>query len=161
MADPEVDHGLVLNSQGDIDVGFNFDDTVEDYLNRIVPHLVDILDGQLSDYEWMINGHPSASPTPASSPANSPLGITCVIVILCAVQNFPLPKQLSRFGVDAVRMLLVAVPKEIKCWPGSRSLQTCCPEDSAPPHCCPRFPTCFPSITARGDHQFRCHKATN
>ncbi|PKU72017.1 hypothetical protein MA16_Dca007381 [Dendrobium catenatum] len=88
MTDPEVDHGFILDAHGGIhivrspffDFGFGFDDTVEDYLNRILPHLVDILDDQFLDYEWTINGHPLVSPTPASSPATSPLGITCVIV---------------------------------------------------------------------------------
>ncbi|PKU59036.1 hypothetical protein MA16_Dca029107 [Dendrobium catenatum] len=89
MVDPEVDSGFVLDAHGDIhitrspffDVGFDFDDIVEDYLNRILPHLVGILDDQFSDYEWTINDHPPASPTPSSSPATSPLGITCVIVV--------------------------------------------------------------------------------
>ncbi|KAI0501660.1 hypothetical protein KFK09_016605 [Dendrobium nobile] len=88
MAYPKVDHGFVFNSQGDIDVvyssffdvGFGFDDTVEGYLNRILPHLVDILDEQLPADEWIINGRPPSSPDSTSSSAASPLGITFLIV---------------------------------------------------------------------------------
>ncbi|PKU67763.1 hypothetical protein MA16_Dca016932 [Dendrobium catenatum] len=54
MADPELDSGFVYDIYGDIhitrsqffDVGFRFDDTIEDYLNRILPTLVDVIDDQ-------------------------------------------------------------------------------------------------------------------
>ncbi|PKU87541.1 hypothetical protein MA16_Dca018072 [Dendrobium catenatum] len=93
MADPERDHGFANDFQGDIDVvrspffdvGFGFDHTVEDYLNRILPTLVDVNDEQLPADDWIINGCPPSSPNPASSPATSPLGITCVIVASLSV----------------------------------------------------------------------------
>ncbi|PKU86081.1 hypothetical protein MA16_Dca001912 [Dendrobium catenatum] len=88
MVDPERDHGFVPDYQGDIDVirspffdvGFGFDHTVEDYLNRILPHLVDVLDEQLPTDEWTITGSPPTSPTSAPSPATSPLCITCLLI---------------------------------------------------------------------------------
>ncbi|PKU70522.1 hypothetical protein MA16_Dca008639 [Dendrobium catenatum] len=93
MADLKHDHGFAYDFQGDIDVvcspffnvGFGFDHTVEDYLNWILPHLMDILDEQLPADEWIINGRPPSSPNPTSSPATSPLGITCVIVASLSV----------------------------------------------------------------------------
>ncbi|PKU84109.1 hypothetical protein MA16_Dca010395 [Dendrobium catenatum] len=95
MADPERDYDIAYDHQGDIgvirlpffDVGFGFDHIVEDYLNRILPHLVDILDEQLPADEWIMNGR-TPSPNLTSSPAASPLGITCLIVAslsLCAI----------------------------------------------------------------------------
>ncbi|XP_028557305.1 cleavage stimulation factor subunit 77 [Dendrobium catenatum] len=65
-ANTEVDSGFLLDAYGDIlitrlpffDVGFDRDDTIEDYLNRIIPTLVEMIDYQFSDYEWTINGHP-------------------------------------------------------------------------------------------------------
>ncbi|PKU88026.1 hypothetical protein MA16_Dca019476 [Dendrobium catenatum] len=70
MVDPEIDSGLVFDIYGDIhitrspffDVGFSSDDTVEDYLNRILPTLVDAIDDKFQDYDWTIDGHPPASP---------------------------------------------------------------------------------------------------
>ncbi|PKU76218.1 PTI1-like tyrosine-protein kinase 2 [Dendrobium catenatum] len=96
MADPEVDHGFVLDSRGDIDVvrspffdvGFGFDNTVEYYLNRIIPPSRENPRRATSGRKWIINGHPPASPTPASSPATSPLGITCVIVVSLKFERF-------------------------------------------------------------------------
>ncbi|PKU64013.1 hypothetical protein MA16_Dca012599 [Dendrobium catenatum] len=96
MADPERDYDISYDHQVDIDVirspffdvGFGSDHTVEDYLNRILPHLVDILDEQLLADEWIINGRTPSSPNPASSPAARLLGITCLIVAslsLCAI----------------------------------------------------------------------------
>ncbi|PKU80362.1 hypothetical protein MA16_Dca005893 [Dendrobium catenatum] len=54
MADLAVDHGLFYDINGDIhvlrspffDVGFGFDNTVEEYLDRILPTLVDAIDDQ-------------------------------------------------------------------------------------------------------------------
>ncbi|PKU69534.1 hypothetical protein MA16_Dca019220 [Dendrobium catenatum] len=93
MADLERDHGFAYDFQGDIDivrspffdVGFGFDHTVDDYLNRIIPTLVDIIDEQLPADDWILNGRPPSSPNPASSLATSPLGITCVIVASLSV----------------------------------------------------------------------------
>ncbi|PKU87532.1 hypothetical protein MA16_Dca018063 [Dendrobium catenatum] len=75
MADPAVDHGLfydiyrvihVLRSPF-LDVGFGFDNTVEEYLDRILPTLVDSIDDQFSDYTWIIEGHSTVPPPPPSS----------------------------------------------------------------------------------------------
>ncbi|PKU65812.1 hypothetical protein MA16_Dca009141 [Dendrobium catenatum] len=75
MADPAVDHGLFYDIYGNIhvlrspffDVGFGFDNTVEEYLDRILPTLVDSIDDQFSDYTWIIEGHPTVPPPPLSS----------------------------------------------------------------------------------------------
>ncbi|KAI0520192.1 hypothetical protein KFK09_007663 [Dendrobium nobile] len=72
MADPEIDSGLVFDIYGDIhitrspffDVGFGSDDTVEDYLNRILPTLIDVIDEQFEDYSWTVIGYPSVPPPP-------------------------------------------------------------------------------------------------
>ncbi|PKU70003.1 hypothetical protein MA16_Dca022134 [Dendrobium catenatum] len=77
MADPELDSGLVLDDEGYIhpirspffDVGFGFDETVENYLNRILPTLIDIIDERFEDYEWTIESTPPVFPPP---PATSP-----------------------------------------------------------------------------------------
>ncbi|PKU87736.1 hypothetical protein MA16_Dca023579 [Dendrobium catenatum] len=62
MVDPELDSGFVYDIYDDIhitrlqffDVGFGFDDTIEDYLNRILPTLVDVIDDQFQDYDWIL-----------------------------------------------------------------------------------------------------------
>ncbi|PKU81385.1 hypothetical protein MA16_Dca017423 [Dendrobium catenatum] len=89
MADLEIDSGLVLDVNDDIhitrslffDVGFGSDNTVEDYLNRILPTLVDVIDDQFQDYDWTINGHPSVPfPPPSTFPWIKTIGIVTVLV---------------------------------------------------------------------------------
>ncbi|PKU71771.1 hypothetical protein MA16_Dca008300 [Dendrobium catenatum] len=76
MADPEFEWGLVFNVDGSInilrslcfDVGFEDDATVEEYLERVVPILVSIIDRQSQDYAWTIIGrHPPPLPPAATS----------------------------------------------------------------------------------------------
>ncbi|PKU72381.1 hypothetical protein MA16_Dca025584 [Dendrobium catenatum] len=75
MAESEWNFGFVHNDRGQVDihqspffdVGFDFDDTVEGYLNRILPTLVDVIDEQFEDYSWTVNGYPSVSPPPPST----------------------------------------------------------------------------------------------
>ncbi|PKU61991.1 hypothetical protein MA16_Dca026056 [Dendrobium catenatum] len=76
MANPEINHGFVFNSQGEIDViqspffdlGFGFNNTVEEYVDRILLHLADVVDEQRPTKEWKITGRLPASPPPATFP---------------------------------------------------------------------------------------------
>ncbi|PKU84431.1 hypothetical protein MA16_Dca002944 [Dendrobium catenatum] len=89
MADPELETGLVFDIYEDIhltrspffDVGFGSDDTVEDYLNRILPTLVDVIDDQFQDYDWTINGHPPTSPPSPPPLPSPPLRIVCAVYL--------------------------------------------------------------------------------
>ncbi|PKU62032.1 hypothetical protein MA16_Dca012141 [Dendrobium catenatum] len=88
MADLELEGGLVFDVYGDIhvlrspffDVGFDHDDTVEGYLDRILPTLVHIIDGQFSDYEWISDSHPP-SPPPHPTPPSPSLRIVGTIYL--------------------------------------------------------------------------------
>ncbi|PKU61088.1 hypothetical protein MA16_Dca020461 [Dendrobium catenatum] len=88
MEEPEWNFGFVHDDQGQVDilqspffdVGFDFDDTIEDYIDRIHYTLVDVIDEQRSKGRWIIDGRPPAPPNPASFPATSPLKITCLLV---------------------------------------------------------------------------------
>ncbi|PKU85062.1 hypothetical protein MA16_Dca022298 [Dendrobium catenatum] len=87
MADPEVDHGFAYTEHGEIDIflspfyepDWEYNVTVERYVNRIVYCLAGTIDLQRPRTPWILLGRPPASPTPASSPTTSPLGITCVM----------------------------------------------------------------------------------
>ncbi|PKU60900.1 hypothetical protein MA16_Dca015444 [Dendrobium catenatum] len=89
MADPELEGGLVFDVYGDIhilrspffDEGFDHDDTIEDYLDQILPTLVHVIDGQFSDYDWTFNGHPPASPPSPPPLPSPPLRIVCAIYL--------------------------------------------------------------------------------
>ncbi|PKU63857.1 hypothetical protein MA16_Dca010775 [Dendrobium catenatum] len=93
MADPKVDHGFAYTEQEEIDIflspfyepDWEYDVTVERYVNHIVYCLAGTIKLQRPRTPWTLIGHPPASPTPASSPATSPLGITCVIVASLSV----------------------------------------------------------------------------
>ncbi|PKU86750.1 hypothetical protein MA16_Dca020797 [Dendrobium catenatum] len=89
MADPELEWGIVFDAQGNLDVyrspffdaGFESDeDTVGDYLDRILPTLIQVIDKHYPPSKWIIDSHPSTSPEPASFPAKSSLKITCLLV---------------------------------------------------------------------------------
>ncbi|KAH0453290.1 hypothetical protein IEQ34_017614 [Dendrobium chrysotoxum] len=76
MAEPEWDYGLVHDDRDQIDilqspffdVCFDFDDTVEEYIDRIQYTLVDVIDEQRSKGRWIITGRPPSSIAPATSP---------------------------------------------------------------------------------------------
>ncbi|KAL0913747.1 hypothetical protein M5K25_017230 [Dendrobium thyrsiflorum] len=88
MADPEIDHGFVEDSQGrtDIlrspffDIRLGYDQSAEDYVGRILYRLSLSIEEQIRPGRWQIIGHPSTSPPPAISLANKALRITCLTV---------------------------------------------------------------------------------
>ncbi|PKU64825.1 hypothetical protein MA16_Dca020904 [Dendrobium catenatum] len=89
MTDPKIDSGLIFDIYSDIhitrspffDVRFGFDDTVEDYLIRILPTLVDVIDKQFQDYDWTIDGHPSVPSPPRSTfPWIKTIGVATILV---------------------------------------------------------------------------------
>ncbi|PKU76442.1 hypothetical protein MA16_Dca001045 [Dendrobium catenatum] len=82
MAEPEWNFGFVHDDQDQVDilqsplfdVGFDFDDTIEDYIDRIQYTLVDVIDEQRSKGRWIIIGRPSSSTAPATYPRTTILG---------------------------------------------------------------------------------------
>ncbi|KAH0450382.1 hypothetical protein IEQ34_021074 [Dendrobium chrysotoxum] len=88
MADPEVDHEFAYNAQGEIDIllspffdpHWDYEDSVESYVDHILYHLVEIMDVQRPTGHWQIVGRPSISSPPATSPANKALCVTCLVV---------------------------------------------------------------------------------
>ncbi|KAL0927229.1 hypothetical protein M5K25_001391 [Dendrobium thyrsiflorum] len=88
MADPEVDHGFVYDNQGRTDIlespffdlNLDMDDSVEDYVDRILFTLAPSIEEHISVGHWVIIGHPSNPPSPATSPTNYTLGVTCLLV---------------------------------------------------------------------------------
>ncbi|PKU81746.1 hypothetical protein MA16_Dca018688 [Dendrobium catenatum] len=56
------------------DVGFDFDDTVEEYIDRIQYSFVDVIDEQRSNGRWIIIGRPPSSTTSATFPRMTILG---------------------------------------------------------------------------------------
>ncbi|KAH0456982.1 hypothetical protein IEQ34_014889 [Dendrobium chrysotoxum] len=72
---PEWDYGLVLDEHDNIDilrspffdVGFNFDNTIEEYFERIHITLVDTIDDQRKKGRWTIFGRATTVSPPATS----------------------------------------------------------------------------------------------
>ncbi|KAL0910272.1 hypothetical protein M5K25_021236 [Dendrobium thyrsiflorum] len=88
MADPEHDHGFVYDIQGRVDLlqspffdlNLEVDDTVDNYVHRILFTLVPSIEELLPSGQWQIIGYPPASSSPATSPASNTLGISCFLV---------------------------------------------------------------------------------
>ncbi|PKU73218.1 hypothetical protein MA16_Dca023694 [Dendrobium catenatum] len=109
MADPEVDHGFVFNDQrrADIlgslffDVTFGNDETVENYIDRILFQLMLSIEEHLPQGRWVIVGHPPLPP-PATSPSMKVFGVASFMVFCLASWAFGCRCPSSGFG--AVRL---------------------------------------------------------
>ncbi|KAI0504705.1 hypothetical protein KFK09_015658 [Dendrobium nobile] len=96
MADPEVDHGFIYNSQEEIDIiqspffnlGFGSKGTVEEYVERILFTLADVNEEQQPTGSWKIAGRPPISPTPANSSLIKTTGILCLSVASLGLLTF-------------------------------------------------------------------------
>ncbi|PKU88040.1 hypothetical protein MA16_Dca019490 [Dendrobium catenatum] len=88
MEEPEWNFGFEYDNRGRVnilrspffDIGFDFDDTVEEYLDRILPALVESIDDHFSIYTWIIEG-PRYTPPPRLAPSSSSLRIYGIVVL--------------------------------------------------------------------------------
>ncbi|PKU62701.1 hypothetical protein MA16_Dca024193 [Dendrobium catenatum] len=79
MADPEVDHGFSYNDRGEIDIllspfydpDWEYDETTERYVKRILYYLAHTIDLQKPKMPWLLVGRPIPSPSAATSPPPS------------------------------------------------------------------------------------------
>ncbi|KAL0914831.1 hypothetical protein M5K25_015215 [Dendrobium thyrsiflorum] len=77
FSDPEVDHGFIYNDQGRVDIikshFFDFtpgvDQTVEEYVNRIIFQLAATFEEQISSVQWMIITKVKKAPNGKSLPS--------------------------------------------------------------------------------------------
>ncbi|KAL0928062.1 hypothetical protein M5K25_002298 [Dendrobium thyrsiflorum] len=135
MADPDVDHGFVFDEQGrtDIlrfsffDVYFSYDETANDYIDRILYQLTLSIEEHIRPGCWIIVGRPLLPHTPTTSPTTTlPLvtirgeeanfalyckDITCVKFHLRWVSYYFL-KQLFSTKKTALRSNKKAIPNE-------------------------------------------------
>ncbi|PKU83088.1 hypothetical protein MA16_Dca007759 [Dendrobium catenatum] len=89
MADPEVDHGFAYNAQGEIDIllspfyepDWEYDGTVERYVNRIFYCLTETIDLQRPRTLWFLIGHSVPLPTPATFLTTKLLGLSFLVGI--------------------------------------------------------------------------------
>ncbi|KAH0466250.1 hypothetical protein IEQ34_006353 [Dendrobium chrysotoxum] len=87
MADPEVDHGFAYDEYGQIgilqspffDPGFGFDFTVEEYVERILYTLANVVEEQLSSAPWQITGR-YTPPPPTTFSWIKAIGVATIIV---------------------------------------------------------------------------------
>ncbi|KAI0496634.1 hypothetical protein KFK09_022955 [Dendrobium nobile] len=88
MTDPEVDHGLTYNAQGEIDILLSpfyeldceYDDSMESYVNRILHCLVETIELQQPRVAWLLIGQSTTSSPPATCPTNKTLRATYLVV---------------------------------------------------------------------------------
>ncbi|KAI0495192.1 hypothetical protein KFK09_025342 [Dendrobium nobile] len=95
MADPKVDHGFAYNSQGKIDIlqslffdpDWEIEDTVDNYVDRILFHLVETIDEQRPSGQLQIVGHSPASP-PFTFPWIKTVGVLSLLVASFGLLKF-------------------------------------------------------------------------
>ncbi|KAL0909146.1 hypothetical protein M5K25_023678 [Dendrobium thyrsiflorum] len=88
MADPEVDHGFLYDSQGRVDIllspffdpNWEIEDTVDDYVDRILYQLTETIDEQRPAEQRKIVGRPLAPSPPANFPLIKIVGFLCFSV---------------------------------------------------------------------------------
>ncbi|KAL0916447.1 hypothetical protein M5K25_013963 [Dendrobium thyrsiflorum] len=98
MADPKRDHGFLYNPQGLVDIlqspffdlNLEVDDSVEDYVNRILFTLAPSIEEHLPTGHWRIIGHPPTSPPLANLPWIKTLGILLLVVASLRLLRFSL-----------------------------------------------------------------------
>ncbi|KAL0910860.1 hypothetical protein M5K25_018956 [Dendrobium thyrsiflorum] len=105
MGDPDLDAGFVFDGQGrtDIlaspffDIHFGFDETVDDYVDRILYQLTLSLEVHIQPGRWIIDSRPPPPPPPppASSPADTILRTTCLTVISRPTRKNPKRKLMK------------------------------------------------------------------
>ncbi|KAL0915372.1 hypothetical protein M5K25_015784 [Dendrobium thyrsiflorum] len=89
MVDPNVDHGFMEDSQGRtnilrspfFDLNLNVDDSVEDYVDRIIFTLTQVVEEHLPTGPWLIMGRPPIPQSPATFPTTKILGSFFLVVI--------------------------------------------------------------------------------
>ncbi|KAH0449133.1 hypothetical protein IEQ34_022933 [Dendrobium chrysotoxum] len=95
MADPDHDHGLVMDEQGRViilespffELHFGNEDNVGDYVNRITYLLALSLEAYIRPNPWIIVGHPPPPPPPATFPWAKIVGTIFFVVISILVWN--------------------------------------------------------------------------
>ncbi|KAL0903926.1 hypothetical protein M5K25_025989 [Dendrobium thyrsiflorum] len=88
MADLEHDHGFIYDFQERVDLlqspffdlNLEVDDTVDDYVDRILFTLVPSIEEHQPSGQWRIIGRPPTSSPPATSPASNTVGISYLLV---------------------------------------------------------------------------------
>ncbi|PKU64060.1 hypothetical protein MA16_Dca026624 [Dendrobium catenatum] len=89
MADPEVDHGFAYNDLGEIDILFSpfykpdweYDETVERYVKRILYCLAEAIDLQKPKTPWLLIGRSTPSPSVATSPSIKTFGTIFLVAV--------------------------------------------------------------------------------
>ncbi|KAL0919295.1 hypothetical protein M5K25_011381 [Dendrobium thyrsiflorum] len=118
MADPDVDHGFVYDDQGrtDIlgspffDVHFGTDETVDDYLDRILCQLSLSIEEHISSGRWYVVNHSPTPPNLAPAPMTTIRGFCFLLVASLNASSFGYQQphqgtrnfQLHRVAVTAV-----------------------------------------------------------
>ncbi|KAH0467848.1 hypothetical protein IEQ34_002881 [Dendrobium chrysotoxum] len=88
MADPEFDYGFVYDQEGFVnilrssffDLDLEFDESVENYVNRILFQLSTAIDQRLSSNQWLIIHRPPTPSNPGNFQLTNILGALCLLV---------------------------------------------------------------------------------
>ncbi|PKU68476.1 hypothetical protein MA16_Dca016834 [Dendrobium catenatum] len=86
MIDPEIDHGFAYNFQGEIDIirspfyelDWEYDDSVEDYVNRILYCLAETIELQQPKVPWCLIGR-STPPLPTAFSWIKAFGVATIL----------------------------------------------------------------------------------
>ncbi|KAL0918163.1 hypothetical protein M5K25_010156 [Dendrobium thyrsiflorum] len=96
MADPDVDHGFLYDDQDLVDIlqspffdpNPEVDDTVDEYIDRIIFTLAPSIEEHLPSGQWKITGRSHAPSPPANFPWTHALGVLSLLVASSKLLRF-------------------------------------------------------------------------
>ncbi|KAL0926504.1 hypothetical protein M5K25_002742 [Dendrobium thyrsiflorum] len=96
MADPDVDHGFLYDEQGLLDIlrslffdpNPEVDDTVDNYIDRIIFTLAPSIEENLPSGQWKITSRSHAPSPPANFPWIPTLGVLSLLVASSELLRF-------------------------------------------------------------------------
>ncbi|KAL0903820.1 hypothetical protein M5K25_025873 [Dendrobium thyrsiflorum] len=109
MADPEVDHGFIYDHQGLVDIlqssffdlNLEVDNTVDDYVDRILFTLAPSIAKHLPFGRWRLIGHPPVSSSLVNFPWINTLGVASLLVaFLFYMEQVTVQRNSSRLPAD-------------------------------------------------------------
>ncbi|PKU80784.1 hypothetical protein MA16_Dca014622 [Dendrobium catenatum] len=118
MADPEVNHDLAYNAQGEINIlrspfyepDWEYDDLVESYVNRIIYCLAETIEILQPRAPWLLIVRAPLSPPPVTAPLTKVFDAIFLVLLDTCLKSSYLPAYLAAAFIKKLSRLALSVP---------------------------------------------------